>query len=356
MFPVFFAALFLMASSALADDHKDLTFLRIGTGDMNGVYAPMGAALANAISHPPGMRTCQEGNNCGVPGLVAVAQSSGGSLDNIKGLQDGRYDTAFVQSDILYWAHEATGLFEGEKPVQNLRVLTSLFNESIHVIVNKWADIKSMEDLKGRRVGVGQKGSDGYIQSQLILETYGMKMIDVQPRYLSMRDAAEKLKQARIDAFILVTGHPSNIISALAEEDVIEILSLDDEKIETLITEHSFFNRVTVAAGTYKNIPEFKTLALPTLWVTTNRLDERLAYHLMRALWHKKTQQTLGRGHGIARQVTYATSFEGIATPIHAGAMVFHEELEIMKAKRIYALDNPKKKGFDFSFGAFADN
>lgn len=351
-----FIAVFLLSLSSLqAKDNKELTFFRIGTGGLDGVYNSMGAYLSNAISHPPGMPACRVTTNCGVPGLVAVAQSTNGSVSNLHALMSGELDSAFVQADILYWAYEGKGLFAGEEPKIDLRVLSSLYRESVHLIVNKWSNIKSIKDLKGKRVSIGIKGSDSYVQSRLILDTFGMALNPDDTYELPALEAARQLKEARIDAFFLVTGHPSQIIASLAEEEVLEIVPIDGVIAQRLQDKYSFLRRSIVPADTYEGVGEITTLSIPTIWVTTTKMKERLAYQLLRALWHQNTRKKFEQSNDVARDVTYATSFDGVVTPLHEGAMLFHEELEMLKKQRQFVLDHPTKEGFDFTFGAFAD-
>ena len=105
-----------------------------------------------------------------------------------------------------------------------------------------------------------------------------------------------------------------------------------------------------------KGLGEIATLSIPTIWVTTTKMKERLAYQLLRALWHQNTRKKFEQSNDVARDVTYATSFDGVVTPLHEGAMLFHEELEMLKKQRQFVLDHPKEEGFDFTFGAFADS
>ncbi|NQU59188.1 MAG: hypothetical protein HQ513_18310, partial [Rhodospirillales bacterium] len=90
---------------------QDINFFRIGTGGTGGTYYPVGGVIAQAISNPPGSRSCEKGGSCGVPGLVAIAQSSNGSVSNIRGIANGTLESGFAQSDTVYWAYSGTGVF-----------------------------------------------------------------------------------------------------------------------------------------------------------------------------------------------------------------------------------------------------
>ncbi|HEX3209240.1 MAG TPA: TAXI family TRAP transporter solute-binding subunit, partial [Geminicoccaceae bacterium] len=109
---------------------QEMRFFRIGTGGVAGTYYPIGGLIADIISSPPGARPCERGGSCGVPGLVAIAQSSNGSVANVDAIQSGELESGFVQSDIAYWAYTGTGIFEGKGKADNLRAIASLFAES----------------------------------------------------------------------------------------------------------------------------------------------------------------------------------------------------------------------------------
>ncbi|MBI3197998.1 MAG: immunogenic protein, partial [Rhodospirillales bacterium] len=102
---------------------QDITFFRIGTGGTAGTYFPIGGLIANAISNPPGSRTCAEGGSCGVPGLVATAVASNGSVANVNAIAGGSMQSGFVQSDVAFWGYTGTGIYEGRPKVDSLRAI-----------------------------------------------------------------------------------------------------------------------------------------------------------------------------------------------------------------------------------------
>src|SRR5262245_47683869 len=141
-------ALFLAVWSLAGDrqlDAQETRFFRIGTGDITRSYYPIGGLIADIVSNPPGSRPCSRGGSCGVPGLVAVAQSALGSVANAEAVQAGEIESAFVQSDVSYWAFTGTGVFEGKPRATNLRAIANLYPESIHLVARKDAGIASVK-------------------------------------------------------------------------------------------------------------------------------------------------------------------------------------------------------------------
>ena len=145
----------VLGAAALA---QEIQFFRIGTGGTAGTYYPVGGLIANAISNPPGSLACDKGGSCGVPGLVAMVQSSGGSIENVEGIGEGRLELALSQADIAYWAYHGTGLFRDRGAIANLRAIANLYPESLHVVVRRGAGIASIAGIVRivRTFGFGQ--------------------------------------------------------------------------------------------------------------------------------------------------------------------------------------------------------
>ena len=126
---------------------QKITFFRVGTGSTGGTYFPIGGLIANAISNPPGSRPCNRGGSCGVPGLIAVAQSTQGSVDNVARIKAGSLESGLVQADIAYWAFNGAGIYKPKDAVKSLRVIASLYPESIHIVVRRNSKITSVGAL-----------------------------------------------------------------------------------------------------------------------------------------------------------------------------------------------------------------
>ncbi len=346
-------SLALFAMGAEASDDKRLSYFRIGTGEVDDVSFYLGGIIANAISKPPGMPACEKGGNCGVPGMVAIARSSDGSIRNIEQILSGKLDGAFVQSDILYWAFEGKEMFK-DKAKKDLRVLSSLFQETLHLVVRKESKIYSVADLRGKRISFGKSRSDSFLEGRFLLQAYGLRAQDLTVDDSPVGEAVSLLRAGKIDGFFTVSARPSLTVAELAREELIRLVPIAGKEAKKMTDEHSFLHRAHIEAGTYYNLPEIETLSLPTIFVTTEKISEITAYRIMQALWHRKTREYLERVHPSAREVTYGTSFEGVATPLHVGALRFHEELEILKAQRIRTLDAPPSKGWNFSIKAIA--
>ncbi len=156
---------------------------------------PIGGLIANAISNPPGSRACADGGSCGVPGLVATSVASNGSVANANGIAAGTLQSGFVQSDVAYWAYNGTGIYEGRPKAEGLRAIASLYPESFQLVARKGSGIKSVTDLKGKRLSLDEPGSGTLVDARLILAAYGLTEKGHEGRVPGRRQqAADKLQ------------------------------------------------------------------------------------------------------------------------------------------------------------------
>src|SRR5215510_6799718 len=145
-------------------------FFRIGTGPTTGNYFTIGGIIANAISNPPGSRPCDKGGSCGVPGLIAVAQTTQGSVQNVELIADRTLDSGLCQSDVAYWAYSGTGMYSGGTPFDGLRTIANLYQESLQIVVRADSKIAAIGDLRGKRISLGGRGSGTRATAVLVLD------------------------------------------------------------------------------------------------------------------------------------------------------------------------------------------
>src|SRR6266699_3603048 len=153
------ASLFFATSLGAAALAQEPRFFRIGTAATGGSFFEVGGLVASAISSPADGPACGRGGSCGVRGLVAVAQATPGSIENLRLINEGQIESGFAQSDLAGWAYRATGDFAGAGPMSKLRAIASLFPEAAHLVVLADSPIRSLTDLKGKRVSLGEAGS-----------------------------------------------------------------------------------------------------------------------------------------------------------------------------------------------------
>lgn len=318
------AAIGIFAQTAVA---QEMSFFRIGTGGTAGTYYPIGGMIANAISNPPGSRACADGGSCGVPGLVATAVASNGSLGNINGINGQQMEAGFTQSDVAFWAQTGTGLWEGQPAVDKLRLIANLYPESIHLVASKDSGISSVADLKGKRVSLDEPGSGTLVDAKIILEAHGLSEADISAEYLKPDQAADRMRDKAMDAFFFVGGYPAGAIAELASQADVKLIPIEGEAADKLREKYNFFAADSFPAGTYNG----QEAAVPTLsvgaqLVTSADQPEELVYQITKAIYNENTQKLFAAGHAKGKLITLDSATQGAGIPFHPGAEKFFKE------------------------------
>lgn len=320
------AALLPLGAPLAALAQQDITFFRILTGGTVGTYFPIGGLIANAISNPPGSRPCSEGGSCGVAGLVATSVASNGSVANVAAIAAGTAQSGFVQSDIAYWAYNGTGIYAGRPKVDVLRAIANLYPESVQLVVRKGSGIRSVRDLRGRKISLDEPGSGTLVDARLILQAFGMTEKDLQAQYFPAQRVADSLKDGTIDGFFSVSGYPQSAVADLAATVGVELVPIEGPEVDKLVSQFSFFSAEEIPDDAYKGVAGVKTVSVHALWVTPSKQNEELIYKVTTALWNPATRKLLDSGHIKGREIRLETATTGLGIPLHPGAEKFYRE------------------------------
>jgi uncharacterized protein len=319
-------ALGVAGLAALPLRAQDITFFRILTGGTVGTYFPIGGLIANAISNPPGSRPCNDGGSCGVPGLVATSVASNGSVANAAAVGAGTAQSGFVQSDVAFWAYTGTGVYDGRPKIDTLRAIANLYPESFQLVARRGSGIKSVADLRGKRVSLDEPGSGTLVDARLILAAYGLSEKDLKAEYLPAQQVADKLKEGAIDAFFNVSGWPQSAVADLAATVGIELVPIDGPQANKLLQQFSFLGADEIPDDAYKGVSGVKTVSVHALWVTSSKQPDDLIYKITAALWNPNSRKLLDSGHAKGRVIRIETATVGLGIPLHVGAEKFYRE------------------------------
>ena len=135
--------------------------------------------------------------------------------------------SGFVQSDVAYWAFNGSGIYDGKPKVDVLRAIANLYPESFHVVVRKDSGIKTIRDLKGKRVSLDEPGSGTLVDARLILAAYGISEKDIKAEYKKPQQLADKLKEGALDAYFTVAGWPEGAVAALAATTEVDLVPIE---------------------------------------------------------------------------------------------------------------------------------
>lgn len=335
MKPIFkvLAAALITTLPLTASVAQEMKFFRIGTGGAGGTYFPIGGIIANAISNPPGSRACEEGGNCGVPGLVAMAQSTNASAHNVNAIQAGQMEAGLSGAATLHFAYNGIGKFEGNaKP--DLRIIANLYPEDLHLVLPKDGSLDGVGDLKGKRVGIAQAGSGTQIAVELILGDHGVNRDNIDEAELNNSQSAERIADGQLDAYFYAAGTPVAAMIQLDNTKGMELYSFTDEEVAMANKTVPYYIPSTIPAGTYAGIDyDVNTVAVSGILVTNANQEDDLIYEITKALWSKTARKLLDNGHAKGKVITLETALdgvEGIGVPMHPGAERFYKEQGLM--------------------------
>ncbi|SHK49022.1 hypothetical protein SAMN05216582_105115 [Selenomonas ruminantium] len=293
------------------DNAAEKKFLNIGTGGTAGTYYPIGGAMAEVL-------------NKDIPGMNASAQSTGASVANINMLKDGSVDLAIVQNDITYYAVNGTEMFK-DKKVEGLKGIATLYPETCQAVTLDSSGIKSIADLKGKKVAVGAMGSGVEANARQIMEAYGITYNDIQVQYLSFAEAASALKDGNIDVAFLTAGYPTSAVQDIASQHKVRLLPVDADKADALIAKYPFYTKTKIPAGTYAGFDEeVPAVSVMAMLVANDKVDDKLGYEITKALF--KNLDRIHAAHSAAKAILKEKALEGMSLPVNAGAEKFFKE------------------------------
>ncbi len=312
------------------DGDPEIKVIRIGAGPTGATDFPFGGLIANAISNPPGSRDCDRGGNCGVPGLIAVAQTTANAADNLRAVARGDLEVALSQGDVAAWAYLGTGAFANEQPLSNLRVLARLYPQNVHLVVRKDSPIKAVTDLKGKKVAVGTEGSASAATAKLILSAYGVKWNTVKFSYLDFPVMTDALATGAVDALFMVSGAPVLALEDLAGRTPIKLVPIAGPTGEKLAQIFPFYSRGLIPPNTYGDNPAVETLDVGSVLVARDTMNPELAYGIVRALWHERNAALFQAGHPRGRLMDKTLAARNFGVPMASGADRYYLQQGLM--------------------------
>jgi hypothetical protein len=311
------AGLCLASAAAAADD----TFVVIGTGGVTGVYFPAGGAICRLVNR-----------DIDSLHLRCAVESTGGSVANVEALRDGDIAFGVVQSDVQYDAVKASGPFADEDAFNDLRSVFSLHAEPFTVVARADSGITTFDDLKGKRVNVGNPGSGQRSTMEVVMAAKGWTMSDLgEVSELPAADQATALCDGTIDAMVYVVGHPSGAIqSATADCDSV-LVPVDGPEIARLVADHPYYRQAVIPGGTYRgNDADVATFGVGATLVTTASEDEETVYQLVRTVFENFDE--FRRLHpALANLDKNEMVSAALTAPLHPGAERYYRDAGLMR-------------------------
>lgn len=287
---------------------KEVTIV---TGGSSGTYYPIGGAMAQIITKY-------------VPGVKATAVTSGASVVNARKVGELEAEFGLLQNDVAYYAYNGLEMFKDSK-LDKLRGVATLYPEIIQIVTLKENNIKTIYDLKGKKVAVGAPGSGTAVDAMQILKAAGIDESNTEIRYLNFKEVSDALKDKTIDAGFIVAGIPTAAVSDIAAVRDVAIVEVPDEIYQKLKEDYPFYTQVIIPAGTYKGVDEdVKTVAVLAMLATNADLPDDLVYQITKAIFEHRDE--LVAAHKRAEDITLETALEGMSIPLHPGAEKYYKE------------------------------
>ena len=289
------------------------TRLSIATGGTGGVYYPLGGGLAALISKH-------------IPGVEATAEVTTASVDNMKLLHGDRVALAFTLPDSALEAYQ--GQMKGLKEKVALRSIAAIYSNYMHIVALDGIGIKTVADLKGKRVSTGAPGSGTEVKGLRVLEAYGISPKDLgsQDR-LGAAESAGALKDRKIDAFIWDGGLPTAAVLDLGATPGIKIrLIPHGDAVPKMVAKYGpLYFVANIPKGTYGGMDaDVPVAAVTNLLAAHERLQEPLAYQITKLL-HEHTAELVAV-HPAAKEITLKNAVTGSPIPFHPGALRYYKE------------------------------
>lgn len=303
----------LAAGAGLAQQQK---FINVLTGGQSGVYYPLGVALSQIYAKA-------------IPNAKATAQVTKASAENLNLLQAGRGELAFTLADALSDAYKGNAEAGFNTPLTKLRGLSATYNNYIQIVASADSGIKTLADLKGKRVSVGAAKSGTELNARAIFKAAGIDYKDLaKVEYLPFGESVELIKNRQLDATLQSAGLGVASIRDLASSQQIVVVPVPADVVAKV--GDAAYQPATIPANTYTGqTADVPTAAIPNFLVTHSGVSDDLAYQMTKALYDNL--DTLYAAHNAAKAIKRENAVKGMPVPLHPGAQRYYREVGLVK-------------------------
>ncbi len=294
---------------------SDPKFLTIGTGTTGGVYYPVGMAMANIIS--------------GKVGIPTTAQVTGGAIENNTLVNTKVVDMGIAQTVMSYNA--VKGLAPYKEKLNNVSALFSGLSKGVfQVVVNKNSAIKSIRDLKGKKISLGPAGGGAITTFLEVFSAYGYTEKDFQPVYNAYDQAADALVDGNLDAIVVQAAAPTAALTQIiAAKKPVRFISIENDMMQRLLKRYSYYGKEVLTKDVYNTDTPVNTFYIANMLVVRKDLSTDLVYRITKALF--ENLDTIQKSHPSIKGLTTHSAVEGIPIPLHPGAEKYFKEKGLIK-------------------------
>lgn len=301
---------------------EKITFVTIGTGGVTGLYYPTGGAISRMLN-----KKFNEYR------IKATVESTSGSVFNINAVLKGDMEFGIAQSDRQYQAYHGLAEWTEAGPQKELRSIFSIHPEPITLVASEGSGIKTIFDLHGKRVNLGNPGSGQLQNSRDVLFAAGMSEQDLTAEYVKAVEAPGLLQDERLDGFFYTVGHPNgNIKEATSGRIKIFIVPITGEAIEEMLSEYPYYADAVIPHEFYPralNEEDIMTIGVKATFVTSTKVSEEIVYAMTKVVFDNFDEfKTL---HPAYKVLTRENMLKGLSAPVHRGALKYYRETGLDK-------------------------
>lgn len=296
------------APKATAEDKLDSRFVTIATGGASGPYNIIATTMGEIYSEK------YKANS--------KTQTTGASVENINLIDQGKAEMAFVMSDALNQAINGEAPFQ--KKIDSVKQIAVLYPNFVQIVTSQKSGIKTIEDLKGKRVAVGDQNSGVEVNARSLLNGHGITYNDLKVDYLGYAEAADALRAGRIDAAFLTSGLPNASLMELAQGFDLQLVTVSPENIATIAQDKPYFMAMEIPANTYGNAEAIPTAVIMNALVVNSKLSDDDVYKLTKTFFENLDR--LQNSHQAVKDVSFEQAQKGMVAPIHPGAQKYYDE------------------------------
>lgn len=309
----------LALASLLTTSAFSAEFITIGTGGVTGTYYPTGGAICRFVNK---MKK-ETGIRCSV-------ESTGASVYNINTIRAGELDFGMAQSDTVYYAMHGEKKFKG-KPYPGLRSVMAIYPELMALVVNKKAGIKTLKDVKGKRINVDVPGSGTRVTTELLLEKEGMGFKDLGFKSeLRITECPNLMKDNKIDGYFAVYGHPTAHIKDTANSIQADLIPITGKGVDELISKFPYYAKGVISGTYYKGIThDTPSIGVKAVLVTSDKENDKAVYTVVKAVMDNF--EDFKKLHPAYKTITKESMLEGLVAPLHPGAKKYFKEAGLLK-------------------------
>lgn len=294
----------------LSESDRAKEFVTVATGPTSGIYYPIGGAFATAL---------------GDWGYKTSAEATNATGANIQLIRDGDAEIAIAMQDAVMQAYTGTGAYADSEPADDLCALMRLWPNYVQLVTTADTGITSVEDLRGKRVGVGAANSGVEINARMILEAYGITYDDIQPDYLAYGEAIDNMKNGQCDAVFVTSGLPNATVMELGVSYDMVVVPIDGEGRENLVSQYPYYAKATIPAGTYNNDADIEGVFVYNIMLVRKDLSDEVVHDMLTGIF--ENIGTIQASHNAANKNIYLEVGVGdLQLPLHPGAEAFWKE------------------------------